>query len=217
MKLLITIFFITTILASCKKSTAVDDDYTITGVVLDWDARTPIAGAKTYTIPRFVAIGTQLLLDSGITDALGKVVFTYKKADPRILYKAEKTGYILPFNIIHAIHSSTEDITDTTYLVRPSYVNVTVHKAGIYLPGDSVDIKAKGHYNPDNLTGYLTVIRDKADSPDKILNLPAFYFSPYYTKMYFQWDIIRNGSILSSGSDSTDMIQFATKNYSLNY
>lgn len=208
MKQILAILLITATIISCKKST--DDYYTITCLVLDWDSKVPISGAKVYVLNIHVSIGLE---DSAVTDPNGRVSFRYKKEGAYKTLFTDKGGYVIPYALIHSGNRSYDDRTDTLYLARPSYVNVTIHKAGIYLPNDSVDIKVK-----EGLLGYYkTFIRDKADSPDKTLNLSAFYSPPYYTKLYFQWDMIRNATVLSSSSDSTDLIQFGTKNFNLNY
>ena len=66
-------------------------------------------------------------------------------------------------------------------------------------------------------TPKLMFTKDKAESPDRSFNLYTWYNTPFYDKLYFQWDIIRNGSVISTKSDSTSLIQFGTKNFTLNY
>ena len=67
--------------------------------------------------------------------------------------------------------------------------------------------------------------RDKANSPDKLYNLQAVYnlTNSHWNqflgngKHIFRSDIIRNGAVLSSQTDSTNIIQFGTQNFTLNY
>jgi hypothetical protein len=220
MKQLITICFLLIILNSCKKSsTAVDEYYTITGVVLDYDAKTPIEGAKVYC-GKGICVGNCPFPkgDSAITDVSGKVCFQYKKDDARKRLLPVKVNYIYtqsygtddPVNI---------DRTVTLYLARQCYANVLIRKTGNYLPLDSVVVRVMGDYTSELglYSFYRNLFTDKANSPDKQFNLYAFYASPNFTKIYFQWDVIRNGSIITTKSDSTDLIQFGTKNYTLNY
>lgn len=219
MKQLMTILVFATTLISCKKSsnsTNIDSGYyTITGIVLDIDNRTPIVGAKVYA-------GAPPILspsDSAFSDAAGRVSFRVKKEGQVKTLYAVKDNYVLPHSIFGFYVSAYVDRTDTVYLARQSYVNLTIHKTGTYLPLDSIALKVAGDYYSaaGYSASYRSILRDKADATDKIFNLYSWYQSPNFTKIYFQWDIIRNGAVISTQSDSTTMIQFATKNYTLNY
>ena len=218
MKLLFAILFFTAILTSCKKSSD-DDYYTITGVVLDWDSKAPIAGAKVYA---GVSFFTPALNDSAITDANGKVSFKYKWEDGGKALFLVKAGYINPSSIITMIRSNS-DRTDTLYLARASYLNVNIHRVNSYPNSDTVVIWLSGYrvfniFGQNNLSlTQLYQLKRVANAADTIINVESVYFAPPYQKAYLNWDIVRNGSILSTQSDSTDLIQFGTKNYSLNY
>lgn len=214
MKQIFALFLLAALLSSCKKSSSTDDGYYhITGIVLDVDSRAPIAAAKIYVRENFVYI------DSAISDANGRVSFTFKKeGNLKSLYPT-KDNYLLPHSQWGVFISGYADRTDTAYLGRKSFVNVTVHKTGTYMPLDSIDLRIAGDYYSaaGYSAGYRSVLRDKADAADRVLNLYAWYLSPYSTKIYFQWDIIRSGAVISTQSDSTAMIQFGIKNFTLNY
>lgn len=215
MKQILALFLLTALLPSCKKSSTDDSNgnYTITGIVLDVDSKTALAAAKVYVRENFMVI------DSAISDANGRVSFTFKKeGNFKSLYPT-KDNYLLPHSQWGIFISGYVNRTDTVYLARKSFVNVTVHKTGTYLPLDSIDLKVAGDYYSAAAHSaiYRSVLRDKADAADRALNLYSWYFSPYSTKIYFQWDIIRSGAVISSQSDSTTMIQFGIKNFTLNY
>lgn len=219
MKQILAFFLLITTLSSCKKSSSTTNSdsgyYTINGIVLDVDSRTPVAGAKVYA-------GAPPILfpsDSAFSDAAGRVSFQVKKEGPVKTLYATKGNYLLPHSIFSIYISAYVDRTDTVYLARASYVNLTVHRTGTYLPLDSIALKVAGdYYSAAGYSGsYRNLLRDKADAPDKVFNLYSWYQSPNFTKVYFQWDIIRNGAVISTQSDSTTMTQYATKNYTLNY
>jgi hypothetical protein len=75
MKQLIAILILSGILSGCNKLSDEEEYYTVTGQVLDLDSKLPIAGAKAYLIGHPP-------LDSAITDALGRVSFTFRIGDP---------------------------------------------------------------------------------------------------------------------------------------
>lgn len=202
---------------SCDKTTP-DNDYTITAVVVDIDTRTTIPGAKVYSqvFPR--AFGSLQVYDSAFSDASGKAVFTHQKGERRSVIAISKIGYVPTGAILYSISPNFVDRTDSVYLGRGSYVNLTVHRTGTYLPGDSVHVKVKGNYNRDGIPGHFwTVVKDLAITPDKVLNLEAIYHPFYNPKLNFECDIRRAGLVLTTISDSTDMIQYSTKSYTLNY
>jgi hypothetical protein len=117
--------------------------------------------------------------------------------------------YFIPFN---------NERVDTIYIARPSFVNFTIHKTGTYLPGDSIALRVVDYTSPTNFSfDFRNLTKDKAIAPDRTFNLYTWYHTPFYDKLYFQWDIIRNGSVLSTKLDSTDLIQFGTQNFTLNY
>lgn len=224
MKKLITLFVLTSILFGCKKSTEEDEYYIITGQVLDLDSKLPIAGAKAYLT------GIPPASDSALTDALGRVSFRFRVGDPFRYFYVVKDGYLRPQT--YWITAGSVSRTDTFFLARRSFINVTTHKKSAYLPSDTVEIQVLG----DNTTSvgeigesttYRTFHRDRADAPDKLYNLLAAYnlgsnlsFWNHFVikdKLYFKSDIIRNGSVFSTRTDSTNIIQFGTQNFTFNY
>lgn len=71
-----------------------------------------------------------MYIDSAISDANGKVSFTYKKeGNLKSLYPT-KDNYLLPHSQWGIFISGYVNRTDTVYLARKSFVNLTVHKAG---------------------------------------------------------------------------------------
>ena len=222
MKRILILFVLSCILFGCNKSSTKDEYYTLNGLVLDYDSQLPIAGAKVRSITTCSPICPPT--DSAITDAAGRVSFKFKMDDVYEVLLAEKINYISQTE--KGFLSYTNSTTpDTIYLARPSFVNVTVRKTGTYLPTDSVKVQIYG----DALSsggpwiGYRMLHNDKANTPDKQYNLQAVYshapgFIPFrHQKIYFIKEIIRNGSILSSQTDSTNIIQFGTQNFTLNY
>ena len=221
MKHLFLLFFVIAIfLLSCKKSSTPTDDnsYTIHGIVADWDAKTIIGGAKVY-----VKLVGGIIVDSAIADANGRVSFTYKKEGGNKFLTASKPNYLVP-PLFYFSQPGYNTRTDSVFLARPSFVNATVHKAGVYLPLDTIDIQVQGDYTEfGHHNNYRLMLRDKADAPDKIFNLQAVYgqsqgsFFIGSLKLYFKWDIIRNGNIISTKTDSAALIRHGTQNFNLNY
>lgn len=229
MKQALIIFFFSLLLTSCKKSSENDDGYySVKGIVIDWDSKTPISGAKVYSgFFGYFSVPT----DSAVSDANGQVNFMFKKeGNPKILVGA-KWDYIPPTT--YFMPTGFVDRIDTVYLAKPSFINLTTHKTGTYQPLDSIDLQIMGIYIPTILhhsTGLDPFMRDKADAADKLFNLQSVYnlatntsnnnskaFYPLCKKVYFKLDIIRNGNIISTQIDSTDLIQFNTKDFTLNY
>ena len=222
MKQLITLLFLSCVLISCKKTSDEDEYYTLNGLVLDYDNQLPIVGAK---VRSFTTCSPHCPpTDSAITNADGRVSFRFRIDDIYEVLYAEKINYISQtekYFLLYGINPKE----DTIYLARPSFVNVTVHKTGIYLPSDTIKVQVYG----DALsiggpwTGYRVLHNGKANAPDKLFNLQAVYSHNLNTlpfmhqKVYFIKDIIRNGSVLSSQTDSTNIIQFGTQNFTLNY
>lgn len=200
----------------CKKSSP-DNDYTITAVVLDIDSRAPIPVAKVYS-QAYPIFGSPIVFDSSYSDASGKTRFTHKKGDARMIFAVSKPGYIPAGLLPLSGGLYFVDRTDTSYMTKASAVDLSIHRSNTYLPGDSVYVKVKGIYIPGGFSGFFyTVAQYLANSPDRLINLQAFYSSPYHTKLYFQCDIIRGGTVFSSQLDSAEMIQFGTRNHTLNY
>lgn len=211
MKKIVSVFVLTCILFGCKKSSTEDEYYTISGIVIDYDSKLPIAGAKVYAGPLCIGGCTT---DSAISDAAGKVSFHVRNTGVTILLSASKDNYVRP-PIYFLFPINIVDRTDTAYLVKPSFVSVTSHKASTYNPSDSIEIKVMGDINAPSSYRDLTI--GKADVSDKTFNLSAWYQSPYNVKLYFQWTIIRGGTIISSKSDSTSLIQYGSKFFTINY
>ena len=220
MNKIITVLFLICILVGCKKSSTKEENYTLTGTVLDFDANTPIAGAKVY-VKEYSGGGK--IIDSAISDVNGKVSFAYKKEGAYKFIYPSKDNYLNPIHLI-GYYANYDSRTEVLYLAKPSFINVTVHKNSTYLPLDTVAIQVLGdHSSSWQNSNYRILLKDKAEAPDKILNLQAVYGkgigSFFYgsLKLYFIKDIIRNGSVISTQTDSTNFIQFGIKNYTLNY
>lgn len=220
MKKLLPLLIITIIFLGCKKN-GEEENYTLTGIVMDFDANTPIADAKVYV--REYGLGGRVV-DSALTDANGRATFTYQKQGAfKFLYPA-KTNYLNPINWI-GYFANYEDRTETLFLAKPSFINVTAHKANSYLTSDTVNIQVIGDNLPSvgQTSAYRMMLRDKADSPDRIFNLQAVYGkfmgSIFYgsSKLYFKTDLIRSGAIISTREDSVSVIQFGTQHATINY
>jgi hypothetical protein len=221
MKKLITVLFFTAVFTSCKKTSAEEENYyTLTGTVVDFDTNAAIAGAKVYVIEFW----TTVPVDSALSDANGKVAFRLKKEGPYKFLNVVKSNYVNPMNIIPA-NLNYDDRAEFLYLAKSSFVNATIHQNSNYLPLDSIAVQVTGDYVspiPQN-PGYRVLFKDKAVAPDKIFNLQAAYGKVMSSlffgslKLYFTTEIIRNGAVISTQKDSTSLIQFGVKNYTLNY
>lgn len=213
-------------LISCKKSSVVTGNYTITVLALDWDSKIPLPGTKVYLTIPVIQIGSSwIILDSSITDASGKAVFTTSYGGPyggyKEAYAISKPGYIQTPLTGSFGFKKQEDRTDTIYLARPSFVNLTIHNYFANLPGDSVEIKVKGcsGNSGEYYGGLATVFKGLANSPDRVINLQAFYSSPNHTKLEYQYYIWRNLTLINFGGfgDYIQLTQFGTANYTINY
>lgn len=223
MKLLFAIFIIIAVLAGCKKSNGADGYYTITGLLLDWDSKAPIGGAKVYAETQYPALPAR---DSAVTDGNGKASFKYLKRDAgRGLYTIIP-GYVYPFySIFFGVRvGNNVNRTDSLFLARASYLNLNLHQSGVYNTTDSLHLTISGFrkdiflFGGNGMTKVAFLFLDRrAMAADSLLNLASVYFNPPYQKAYIKWDVYRNGSVLTGGSDSTDLVQFGTKNYVLNY
>jgi hypothetical protein len=227
MKQILSVLIISAILFGCSKSSTESTTYKLNGLVLDFDAKTVISGAKVY-------VNSFGIRDSAISDINGRVSFTLLKSDGLKFLSATKDNYLTPYYSIGiAPTGANTDRTDTVLLARPSFVNLTTHRTGTYLPTDSISISVNNIYTSSTAsTGstYKEILRDKADIADKyflfstLYQIPPtntgggiFIVVPGYQKVFFKRDIIRSGSVLSSSLDSTSLIQFGTKNFTLNY
>lgn len=124
----------------------------------------------------------------------------------------------MPHSILYYYTPGYYNRTDTVCLVRKSFINLTIHKSASYLTLDSIELRVAVDYCSAACysAANRTILRDKSDASDKIIILYSWYQSPSFTKLYFQWDIIRNGAVLSTQADSTAMVQFGTKNFTVN-
>ena len=220
MKQFIAILFLSSILLSCKKSSDEDEYYTISGMVLDFDSNVPIAGARVY-VKEYGYMG--VVVDSTVSDKNGRYSFNLKKEGKYKYTFPAKSTYLNPINWI-GVYSDYNDRTANLYLARPSFVNVTTHKAGVYLSTDTVDVQVLfDYFNGGQVGNYRSLYRDKADVSDKTFNLQVVYGHAMgdrffgTRKLYFRSDIIRNGLVFSTKDDSTNVIQFGTQNFTLNY
>lgn len=219
MKRVIIFWFLVIIIASCKKSSD-DGYYTINGVVLDWDSKAPIAGAKVYSGRAFIVLRT--LIDSAISDVNGRVTFQYKTEDGFVYLSASKIGYLEPIYIL-LYPRNVVSRTDTVYLARTSTLSVNLHKAATYLTSDSLHLKLISYYGFNSISPLFPgasayyELKRAANAADTTITVPTIYYPSPLQKAYLYWDIIRNGNILSSNSDSTELVQFNTKSYTLNY
>jgi hypothetical protein len=221
MKQIIAILILSVILFSCKKQSAEDEYYTVTGQVLDLDSKMPIAGAKAYLA------GPPPSSDSGITDVSGRVSFRFRIDGPSRFFYVVNDGYLRPKTYWVTVGNNSR--TDTFFLARPSFVNVMISRTGTYLSTDTVEVKVFGDNVPAEGENpyYRTFHRDKANAPDKLYNLFASYnlganssfWNQFFRteKLYFRTEIIRGGSVFNTKTDSTNIIQFGTQNFTLNY
>lgn len=223
MKKVITILLLCALFYGCKKEKeSEEENYTLTGIVRDFDDNTPIPNAKVSV--KESASPLSPVIDSAVSDANGMVSFTYKREGAYKFLFVAKANYLDPMNWKIA-YLNYNDRTETLYLAKPSFVNVTAHKISGYLPLDTVDIKVLGDNSPlfGQYNNYRPLHRDKADAPDKLFNLQTVYGHNNGSiflgalKLYFKSEIIRNGNIISTKIDSTNVIQFNTQNFTLNY
>ena len=215
MKIVFSAIIILLLFIGCKKSSDDSDFYTITGIVVDIDSNTPVENAKVYC--GFLPIVYSLQLDSAFSDINGKVSFTYRKDHIPKGTVAQKSGYMAAiFDNYYTISTVDVDRTDSLFLAKPSIVNITLHKSNVYQPSDSIVLKVKGYIEFVYPNLFQTIYQTNANNPDTSIHLNTQYKTSY-SKIYLQWDIKRNGSILSTQTDSIDLIQYGTKNYNLNY
>ncbi len=215
MKNIVTILLFCLIFFGCKKEQE-EDYYILNGVLLDYDSSAPISGVKVKAIHNCILPCTTV--DSADSDASGRVSFRIKKSISEVTLFAEKAGYLRPHGI-QGHYPEKIDRTDTLYFTRPSFLNVTIHKNGIYLPQDSVRIHVEGDYlSPTYFSSASrTLYNDNTNLPDRIFNLYTWYNAPNHTKLHFYWEVIRNGNIISLKADSANLVQFGTQNFTINY
>lgn len=220
MKIILFATFISSVFFSCKKndSSASLVSYTITGVVLDADTYTPISNAKVYC--SFLPLSSSLTFDSSFSDLQGKVSFKYEDDYmPRGL-TGKKNGYLPAIVSNYTIKfAAGYDRTDTVFMVKNSVANLIIHMANTYTSTDQLVVKAKGNIDgigSGNLSFAECYTGNANQIQDRNLTLNAQYF-PSNPKIYLQWYINRNGLQINSGSDSVNLVQYGTVNYTLNY
>ena len=206
----------------CKKSAEnTSQSCTATVQAVDMETMTPFSAVKvsinnlTTNPPfnTFYATG----IDSGFTDAAGKIYLHYTQLGLVTVLIATKPPYLSKYPFI-STYSCFNNIPDSIYLFKPSNLNLAIHRANSYLATDTIHVQIKGNFWQFYDDSYFrSIYKTNANSADTLFGISSFYKTPGDTKVYFQWDIIRNGSILSTQTDSTDLIQYGTKNYDLNY
>lgn len=216
MKQILILLLLPCILFSCKKSSEEEEYYTIKGLVLDYDSKLPVVGAKVYQ--HEFCCRPNGFIDSAVSDANGMVAFSCKnKGDYKVLFPA-KDNYLHPFKYMNNQILAHISRTDTIYLAKPSFLQLTVHKSNTYQPSDSILLRVGDvYYSPSSLPGSITLLKDTVSSTDKNFNLYTFYQLPNYDKLSFQYFITRNGTLLVNQSLSVNLIQFGTQNFTLNY
>ena len=218
MKQLIVILFLSGILFGCNKPSGEEEYYTIKGLVLDFDSKLPIVGAKVFQYE--FCCGRQGSIDSAVSDANGMVSFTCKNEGDYKILTPVKDNYLHPLKYMNYQVLGHISRTDTIYLAKPSFLQLTVHKSNIYQPSDSITLSVSGDYfstSSGHTSSYRDLTTGKADAPDKVFNLYTFYELGNYSKLYFHWIIIRNGNQATHQYVSTNLIQFGTQNFTLNY
>lgn len=206
------------IFLGCKKSSDTHY-YNLKVTVRDSYTNLPVDGVKVKLTNESNTPNTiPPLSDSSITNIEGNAFFTVSGDQNWITFTPSKDGYTVLYILNHAL-PLTEDLAVNIPIWRVSYLKLNLHKQGSYNSTDSVLVKVKGvlnkYYHESTLQDSFCF--RQANRPDTLYNLSALYAYPSNTKICFQWDIIRNGSIFSSQTDSTDLIQYGTKNYNLNY
>lgn len=207
------VFFI-----ACKKNSS--DESIINIAVFDWDARTPIPGAKVYSHD-----GTLITMppdDSVITNSNGLASISTTPGAIHTI-SAEKPGYALTW--INEFHSITAgNIMDTIFLAKASHVDITLHQANSYLTSDTVSVGIFGYRRTipayGMLLGATAGTQRRAIAADTVLHFPIAYFPPPFQKAYIRWEVLRSNpavTVIRSGSDSVILSQYGTVNYTVNY
>ena len=217
MKMVFTAIVILLFFIGCKKSSE-NDPGIVHGIILDIDSRTPIANAT--VILDLHTTGLYNPIDSFLSDINGRFSFTdyYDGIFKGLIPK--KNGYVDPIGYYFVFLRPRSNWEDTIYLAKPSFIRINLHEQGIYQNTDSIILRLKGNIKNTTVIFPADTLhifyQNKAVMPDTSLNMSTYYDS-YYSKIYLQWDIKRNGSIISTQTDSTDLIQYGTKNFDLNY
>jgi hypothetical protein len=217
MKQLIPLLLISFILFGCKKSSGEDEYYTIKGLVLDYDIKQPVVGAKVYLFE--FCCRPKGYIDSAVSDVNGMVSFICKnEGDYKMLISA-KDNYLHPLKYMQYEVLAHISRTDTIYLARPSFLQLTVHQSNTYQPSDSILLSVEGDYHSPSSghNMYRILLKDKVNSTDKVFNLYTFYELPGYDRLTFHYLVTRNGMLLTSQYVQANLTQFGTQNFTLNY
>lgn len=217
MKKLITLLFLSCILFGCKKSSEEDEYYTIKGVVIDFDNKLPVAGAKVF-LHEFCC-KPKGFIDSAVSDVNGMVSFNCKnEGDYKLLFPT-KNDYLHPLKYMQYQVLAHTSRTDTIFLAKPSFLQLTVHQSNTYQPTDSIQLSvADAYYSPSEGRSLNRILlKDKVSSTDQHFNLYSFYELPDYDRLTFHYHITRNGILLSTQSIAANLVQFGTQNFTLNY
>ncbi len=217
MKQLITLLIFSCIFLSCKKSTNEEEYYTLKGLVLDFDSKQPIVGAKVFQYE--FCCRPEPPVDSAVSDANGMVSFNCKsEGDYKTLMPA-KDNYLHPLKYMSNQILAHISRTDTIYLAKPSYLQLTVHRSNTYQPSDSIYLSVADAYDSASIGRSVVriILRESISSTDKIFNLFSYYELPNYDKLTFHYYISRNGTLLTNQSFTVNLIQFGTQNFTLNY
>jgi len=209
---------------SCNKSDENDSLSLATGIVLDYDSRVPIAGAKVYLWKHNGPRGDMFYnKDSAISELNGRVSFTFSSTDSNLYLIPTKIGY-LPPTILSGYPSATKDVVNEMFLARESYLQLTIHQQNIYTNTDLLYLTIYSYPagpGPFFSTKPIALQRHEvvrqANTVDTTFTFHLVHHKPPFEKIKFDWQIIRSGTILTQGQDSTSLIQFGTKAYSINY
>ena len=210
------IIVLATLLFGCgKKDATVEESYTGTIIVLDYDTHSPVPGAKVFKrlMPYSIT-----LEDSAVSDASGKVIFNNIPAHKYYYFDPSKAGMTVPY-IPYGKGPFTSDRTDTVYLGKNSYVNLHLHRSGIFSPGDAIELAVRHNYSPVDGSVYSeNVYMGLALSPDTTIKVATFYMNPPYgTRLVIGERITRSGGNITLTYDSVNKIQYSIQDYYLNY
>ena len=228
MKKIFLVCLIAYLFLSCKKTESAPESefYTVSALVLDIDSGVPIANAQVDCGQLYSpgSIFSGEYYDSLLSDQGGKANFTFKKlAAYRFTgTRAKKTGYIPTGRVrffIEAYHN--KDRSDTLNLVKPSFVNLNIHQLLPYQNSDTFYVKGSGNiYIPNaqnDVYGFSSIYKGKANSFDTSISFMNQY-KINNPKIFVMWEIVRNGtSLIASGSDSINLIQYGQKIFQINY